>query len=370
MELVSSMLLGNLVENFGDQVTAAAIRPAMRRRFSKASAGASGGLHWKADRAWARFFDYPRTVAQLSSNFELFHILDHSYAHLANYLPAERVIVTCHDLDAFRCLLEPDKESRSLPFRLMTRRILRGLRRAAWITCDSEATRRAVLEHRLFPPARLSVVHNGVHPAFSPQGNGSADEEVTRLLRRASGELPELLHVGSTIARKRIDVLLQIFASLRQILPTMRLLRVGGDFTADQASMARRLGIREAIDVLPRLTPQLLASVYRRASLLLQPSESEGFGLPVVEAMACGTPVVASDIPALREVGGDAAVFCPLTDVHGWVRTCIGLLEAKTRDPQRDSSRRALCLKRSQQFCWTEYARRMVEIYERVAHQC
>ena len=67
---------------------------------------------------------------------------------------------------------------------------------------------------------------------------------------------------------------------------------------------------------MPLLDRDELADLYRRAALVLLPSDREGFGLPVVEAMACGTPVVASDIPALREIGGDAAAYCAPGDVH------------------------------------------------------
>ena len=370
MDLVADMLVHHLNSDHGESVVADAVAPVMPHLTGSIAFLGKLSRARTADRAFARFWHYPSQLRKIRNHYDVFHIIDHSYAHLVLDLPPGRVIVTCHDLDAFRCLLEPDKEPRSLPFRQMTRRILRGLRRAAWVTCDSEATRRAVVEHQLFPPARLSVVRNGVHPAFSPHSSPPADAQVTHLLRRPPGELLELLHVGSTIPRKRIEVLLQVFASLRQTMPALRLLRVGGDFTAAQESVARSLGIREAIDVLPRLSSELLAAVYRRASLLLQPSKSEGFGLPVIEAMACGTPVVASDIPVLREVGGDAAHFCPLTEIDCWVGTCLPLLQEKPRDPQRDSSRRALAIQQSQQFRWSEYASRMVEIYERVANQC
>ena len=82
----------------------------------------------------------------------------------------------------------------------------------------------------------------------------------------------------------------------------------------------RELGFGDAIVVLPALDRSTLAAVYRRCALLLMPSEREGFGLPVLEALACGTPVVASDAPALREVGGYAAAYCPVDDLEAWHR--------------------------------------------------
>ncbi len=131
----------------------------------------------------------------------------------------------------------------------------------------------------------------------------SADIDAARLLGPRGGFV-DLLHVGSTIARKRIDVLLRVFDSLRSAHRQLRLMRVGGPFTAAQQALVRELGLGDAVVVLPALDRSTLASVYRRSALLLMPSEREGFGLPVLEALACGTPVVASDVAALREVGG------------------------------------------------------------------
>ncbi len=75
-----------------------------------------------------------------------------------------------------------------------------------------------------------------------------------------------------------------------------------------------------------------LAAVYRRAALAFQPSDAEGFGLPVAEALACGTPVLASDIPVLREVGGAAASYAPVGDADAWSEAALALLDPTRRD--------------------------------------
>ena len=195
---------------------------------------------------------------------------------------------------------------------------------------------------------------------------------------------PELLHVGSTIARKRIDVLLKVFHADRWRGRTSRLIRVGGPFTPgeqlaappirppppftrEQSRMAVDLGIRRRITVLPFLDRAVLAAVYRRATLALMTSEREGFGLPLVEAMACGTPVVASDIAALREVGGDAACYASVGDLDAWRRTVTHLLDEKDARPVEWARRRDAALARASLFSWSAYARRMEALYTRLA---
>jgi hypothetical protein len=169
-------------------------------------AGGTAGVPAGLDRVAARFFDYPRTLAALPAAFDVYHVVDHSYSHLLHGLPPGRTLVTCHDLDTFRSVLQPEEERRSLPFRLMARRILSGLRLAAHVACDSEATRGALVAVAGFPADRLSVIPNGADTGGQPDADATADVEAARMLGPRGGV--ELLHVGSTIPRKRIDVLL------------------------------------------------------------------------------------------------------------------------------------------------------------------
>jgi len=202
----------------------------------------------------------------------------------------------------------------------------------------------------------------GVHPAFSPHADVDADAEAVRLLG-PSRAAPEILHVGSTIPRKRIDILLQMFAELHRTYRHARLVRVGGHFTRPQMAWMERLGLNGSVSVLPFLEPRVLAALYRRASLVILPSEREGFGFPVVESMACGTPVVASDLPALKEVGGEAAVYCSVGLVEQWTRTIVALIREQATEPERSMKRVRDGIQQAAKFTWYEHARRMVEVY-------
>jgi glycosyltransferase involved in cell wall biosynthesis len=104
----------------------------------------------------------------------------------------------------------------------------------------------------------------------------------------------------------------------------------------------------------------MLAALYRQALGVLQPSEAEGFGLPVMEALACAVQVVASDIPVLREVGGDSVVYCPVADIDCWVETVDRML---ARAPDR--SDRARRIAQTERFSWARHAQTILLAYGR-----
>jgi glycosyltransferase involved in cell wall biosynthesis len=362
MDLVAEMLLLNLNAPDLRLVEPSELRPSMVRRFTRVPFVGGRRSAETADRIVNRVWDYPRWLAARREDFDVFHIVDHSYAHVVTALPAGRTIVTCHDLDAFDGVL-PGTRGGSLVARALGRRLLEGLQAAARIVCVSQAKRDELESYGVVPASRIAVIPNGVHPACGHRPDPRADREAAELLGPEDPGRVELLHVGSAIPRKRIDVLLESVAILRRAWPGLRLIRVGDTFTAAQDRQARRLGLDDAVTVLPFVDRRVLAAVYRRATILLQPSEREGFGLPVAEAMACGTPVVASRIPALVEVGGQAASFCPVGDVAAWVAEISELLEERSASPSDWTARRAASLAQSRRFSWREHARRLSELY-------
>jgi glycosyltransferase involved in cell wall biosynthesis len=367
MDRVAARLVESLRRNHRDEIRVTPIVPRFVRRATRVFSHAAGPAY-TVDRLANRFWDYPRHVAKLAADYDVFHIVDHSYAQLVHRLPANRTVVTCHDLDTFRSLLRPDDERRSAPYNAMMRHVLAGLRRAARITCDTAVVADELMARRLVAPERVSVAPVAVGPEFSNDPDPAADRAAA-LAAGCSPEATVLLHVGSTIPRKRIDLLLRMFREVRDRIPGLRLVRVGGPLTPDQRQLARHLGIEADIAVLDFLDDRALAAIYRRAALVLLPSDREGFGLPIVEAMACGTPVVASDLPVLREVGGSAAEYCAPGAVAPWSIRVEQLLSERRQSPLRWQARIDAGLERAGRFSWSRFAARLAAVYHEVAAQ-
>jgi glycosyltransferase involved in cell wall biosynthesis len=361
MDLVADMLEAQLQAGGPAEKRVQRIQPLMARRFRRFPFLSFKRIAWNGDRLLARFWDYPRFVRRKRDDFDCFHICDHSYAHLVHELPAARTGVYCHDLDAFRCLLDPETEPRPLWFRAMTRRILSGLQRAAVVFCSTRVTQDRIEKLGLVDPARLIYAPYGVVPEFSIGPlNGDEHSEASRL---APGEAPYLLHVGSCIPRKRIDVLLDIFAAVKKSWPEIQLIHVGGQWTVTQQQQIERHHLTPAIRQFRGLDRRTLAALYRQAALVLLPSEAEGFGLPLIEALACGAIVVASDIPTLREVGGDGAAYCPVANVDCWVKTVNRFLTYPDSAPDRNTR-----IAQARRFSWEKHATVIFEAYQRLCN--
>lgn len=362
MNLVAEMIQASLAED--GRVEAELVRPAMPS-YAERYLGAKGR---NADRLLGRFVHYPREAARLRESYDVFHVTDHSYSQLVHALPAERCLVTCHDVDTFRCLLARNPEPRPWWFRQMAGRILHGMRRAGHVTCVSENTAREVRAEKWIPEPRLSVIPNGVNREYFAAARPEAEAWIEQWLAGKGLDRRELLlHVGSTIPRKRIDILLQVLSSISKEIPGVQLLRVGGAFTAEQETMVRNLGLAERIHRLPYLEPPQLRALYSRATLVLQPSEYEGFGLPVAEALATGAVVVASDIPVLREVGGEAVAYSAVGEIPAWTRQVVDLLELARSSDGMWQERREAGRQWAQRYQWGSVANALVYQYQYLA---
>lgn len=310
---------------------------------------------FNCDRLIYRHVVVPRHVRK-HARCDFLHVADHTYAHAALAFPPGKVGVYCHDLDAFRSLLEPEKEPRPAWFRWLARRTLRGMQSAAVVFYSTLPVRDQILKHRLVEPDRLVHAPYGVSDEFTPEAR-----EIIEVPGLPTG--PYLLHVGNHLPRKRIDLLLDIFAAVRKSYPELRLVQVGPAFSAERQQQIAALGMGDRILQLSGLSAAQIAACYRSAAVVLLPSDAEGFGFPVIEALASGAIIVASDIPVLREVGGDAAIYNAVGDITGWVATIWQVL-ADPRSVIVPSRERRLA--HVARFRWSAHARTIADAYRRL----
>ena len=367
MDLFGDMLAHCYQTEHAAEISVEQLRPPLHARFSRLPVRRAAGSLWNADRLINRFYDYPRWLNKQAARFDLFHLIDHSYGQLACELPPGSAVVTCHDLDTFRCLLEPALEPRPRWFRQMARKTLNGFLRCSHVICPSASTRSQLLAHGLFPEHRVTVIPPGVDPAFFAEPETALAKGPDGIASVAGQTY--LLHVGSTIRRKRMDVLLRVFANVSREFPKMVLLRVGGALTAEQLQLAADLGVSGKIVHAPHLTREQLAAVYRNSALLLQTSDAEGFGLPVIEAMACGCVVVASDIAALREAGGPAAEYCATANIQAFSAAVAHLLGERETSPDGWEARKRDARRHASAFTWSENANRTLAVYRSVLNR-
>ena len=234
-------------------------------------------------------------------------------------------VVTIHDLS-----FEREPELMPLKDRLVFKRVVpRAARGAARILTVSERTKRDLVELYGVRPEKVVVTPNGVDAAFSPGSNGPADY---------------VLAVGAVQPRKN-----QLAAATAATAVRLPLIVAG---PVRDESLAATLRARGA-DLRGYVTQDELVELYRGAACLVQPSRYEGFGLPILEAMACGLPVVAVDEPALREVAGDAAVIVPEAELADGIRRALA---------ERDRLR-AAGLERAGAFGWRATAERTLAVY-------
>jgi glycosyltransferase involved in cell wall biosynthesis len=310
----------------------------------------------------ARYWRQPRRLRGLQA--DLYHVVDHANAHWLRVLPAQRSVVTCHDLILLKLAAGQIRWRGRRPA-IATRAFrwsVAHLPLARAVLCVSESTRRDALELLGCAPERLHLIPQGLDPAFRPLAR---DEARARFGGRVGwGDWPAtLLHVGPPSFYKNLEGLLEALA----LLPPpwrerVHLVKAGDDFTDAQRRLAERRGLAERIHYVGALALADLVLLYNSVDALVFPSLYEGFGWPPLEAMACGTPVVSSDRGGLREVVADASCLVDPEDPRDLARGVVQVLEdAALREVLR---RRGS--ERARAFSWERAFERIQAVYAAV----
>jgi len=274
--------------------------------------------------------------------FDLFH----APAYGAPIWGVRPLVVTLHDVSYARV---PEwYPHHSDPIRRLFYRA--SARRADRILTDSSFSRDEIVAAFGVDPARIDVVPLGVAPAFSPDA---------RVAREAF-----VLHVGDLHARRNLPMLLDAVLWLRRAdsrCARLRLVLAGADLGLLQSLQRQAAGAPDALEHVGRPGDVELVDLYRRAGVFAYPSRYEGFGLPLLEAMACDTPVVAANATAIPEVVGSAGILLPVDDGTAW----RDALRAVLTDAPLAADLTARGRLRARQFTWDRTASETVECYRK-----
>jgi len=274
---------------------------------------------------------------------------------LPRFLPCPSV-VTIHDL----AFLRWPQQVPARRYRYLSTAVRAASKRAAHIITVSEATKADAVELLGIDPGRITVAHLGVDSRFHPP----SEEDLLLFMTDQATDAPYILAVGNLEPRKNLPGLLRAFAQLAPDVPH-KLVLVGAEawLTGEIHATLDRLRLGGRVRMTGFVSDDDLPLWYGAADLFVFPSLYEGFGLPVVEAMACGVPVVTSNVSSLPEVAGDAAVLVDPRDVDAIADgLCRVLTDADLSRRLRQSGR-----ERAARFTWEETAARTVAVYREVA---
>jgi glycosyltransferase involved in cell wall biosynthesis len=261
------------------------------------------------------------------------------------------IVITVHDLIPF---IKP----RSIADFLVRNKML-SVANADYIICVSESTKRDLLRFMHVDPKKVRVIYHGVdHELFKPRDKLEARRRLGWPLDR-----PIILNVGSEEPRKNIPVLLKSFKRLLNSVPDALLVRVG-ERTVHMEKLIRNLHLSNRV-LYRRASPDEVALYYNAADLLVHTAYYEGFGNPLLEAMASGLPVIAGNRTSIPEVVGDAGILIDPFDIEGfadWMREV--LTDEDLRDRLSEEG-----YKRSLKFSWEKCAKETLEVYREVLNE-
>jgi glycosyltransferase involved in cell wall biosynthesis len=319
---------------------------------------------WLA-RIWHRL-RLPIPVELVTGPLDLFHSPDFT---LPPTRSRTRTLLTVHDLSFLR---DPDSAVPSLR-EFLARAVSRSVARADRVLADSQATKDDLASLFGTPAGKIDVLLSGVDARFKPVRDPAALAAVRA--KHGLGSGPIVLAVGTIQPRKNYVRLIQAFGQVvghwwqtgSDLMGDVKLVIAGGRgwMFDDIFAEVTRLDLEGRVKFAGFVDEADLPALYSAAAVFAYPSLYEGFGLPVLEAMACGAPVIGSNVSSIPEVVGDAGLLVDPTDVDAIAAGMIGLLkDASARDDYMRAG-----IRRAARFTWDAAARQLLSIYDRVQAQ-
>lgn len=281
-------------------------------------------------RYWARYVRYPRALRRYRP--DLVHVADHSYAHCLSAFPGVPSVVTIHDLYPLHVLGAAGRGARGVVRNGLLRWVVGWVRRAGLWICGSEFTAGEARRHLELPPERVRVVPYGVDERFAtPPAREVIAERRRAWLGVAGAGTRVVLHVGNCSGRKNVVAAIEALGVLRRDGVDARLVQIGGRFERSHRRAMAASGVEAFVRQEPEVAEDSLVAAYYAADALVLPSTYEGFGLPALEALAAGLPVVTSGAGGLAEAVGEAALITATEPVALAASLARALTDAATR---------------------------------------
>lgn len=306
---------------------------------------------------WREQVEIPRLASQRS--VDLVHAAS-ATAHLWGRRP---LLVTLYDTIEFSDPLPSPRQTKRLAMRLYSRSIQsRAARRAAHIVTISEYSKRRIAHFFSLSSDRITAIHLAPSPIFSPRDQQHARSQAIQRWSVAD----YVMGIASAAKRKNTVSLLAAYALLPKVMRNehpLVLVCTHPGVKTHVTELAVRAGLSHQVRLLENVNDFDLALLYNAASVFVFPSLEEGFGLPPLEAMACGVPVVASNTSSIPEVVGDAGILVPPLEV-GEIMSAIQRVLA---DQELANELRIQGLERSATFSWHTVAQQTIAVYEKIA---
>jgi glycosyltransferase involved in cell wall biosynthesis len=285
----------------------------------------------------------------------------HSFSAWLPRASGTPMVHTIHDLS---CELDP--HVRRTPEAARQREIHRNaVQRATRTIAVSQQTRHDIIALYKIPPSRVDIIHNGINPTFTPRPDAELHQQ---LIEHFHTDRRYILMVGSDIPRRNYQ---RVWLAIEQVLkthPRLQLIMAGRNrwmqtMIYQQISASGQLG---RVTFIESPSDRVLAQLYRDAMLTCCGSSFEGFGLSVLEAMACGCAVACSDMMSLRELAGDAVLYFS----HDEVASIAEAISSLSDDPEFRRQLRQRGLQRSTEFTWEHAGRQLLTILENTVSAC
>ena len=300
-----------------------------------------------------KYLVYPFIVKSKVRKNNIKHVTSQDLAYLLKLVKLEKTIVTCFDLIPWVY------DNEQLPTSKLK---IQGLKKADRIITISEYSKKDIIKHLGYPENKISIVYPAVDQDIYYE---KRDREIIKKLGILDTH-KVILYVGSEQPRKNVPFLLEAINLLKKRIPEIKLLKIG----TSQVPGAREkllelietLGLQKEVIFVGYVSENDITKYYNAADLFVYPSLYEGFGMPPLEAMACGTPVVTSNVTSLPEVVADAAITTDPQDIDAFVDAMYKVL---TDDKMRENMI-SKGIKRAQLFNWDRSAEEMRRVYEQL----